>query len=276
MFCGSAGGQFLAPYVVYKGGNLWSSWCQNGPSKCRYNVTNRGWFDFGTFEDRFKTVFLPAAIKIDGKKILLGDNLSSHISTDVINICREQNISFICLPPNSTHILQPLDVGVYGPMKAWWKKLLRQYKDENPSVKVMNKTQFPSYLKNLLEKMDAQRLLAPAFERCGIFPVNVNKVLERLPSVETSIQAGPLLNESLIKSDAMDEVAAVAVKVAVEDVVEAEEGGLRQDAHTRLLSLHLRSQIPVTMISLTLKPGPVPMKSLMTLQCLVIKTMKCQ
>ena len=63
----------------------------------------------------------------------------------------------------------------------------------------MNKTEFPSYLKNLLEKMDAQRLLAPAFERWGIFPVNVSEVLERLPSVETSIQAGPLLNESLIK-----------------------------------------------------------------------------
>ena len=43
----------------------------------------------------------------------------------------------------------------------------------------------------------------------------------------------------------MDEVAAVVVKVAVEDVVEAKEGGLRQDAHTRLLSLHLRSRIPV-------------------------------
>ena len=31
MFCGSAGGQFLAPYVVYKGGDLWSSWCQSTP-----------------------------------------------------------------------------------------------------------------------------------------------------------------------------------------------------------------------------------------------------
>jgi hypothetical protein len=32
------------------------------------------------------------------------------------------------LPSNTTHVLQPLDVGVYGPLKQAWKKILAEYK----------------------------------------------------------------------------------------------------------------------------------------------------
>lgn len=34
------------------------------------------------------------------------------------------------LPENSTHILQPLDVAVFGPMKAKWREVLASWKEE--------------------------------------------------------------------------------------------------------------------------------------------------
>ena len=100
MFCGSAAGDLLPPYVVYKGETLWTNWCLEGPSHCRYYVTKNGWFDMGAFENWFETVFLPAVTRLDGPKVLVGDNLTSHISLNVIRQCRSNNIQFVCLPPH--------------------------------------------------------------------------------------------------------------------------------------------------------------------------------
>jgi len=41
---------------------------------------------------------------------LIGDNLSSHINVAVLELCQQHNVSFVALPPNSTHLTQPLDV----------------------------------------------------------------------------------------------------------------------------------------------------------------------
>ena len=44
-FCGSATGEFLPPYIVYKVNNCYESWCQGGPEGAIYAATKSGWFD---------------------------------------------------------------------------------------------------------------------------------------------------------------------------------------------------------------------------------------
>jgi hypothetical protein len=63
-------------------------------------------------------------------KVLLGDNLAAHLSPDVLKLCQQHNIRFCFLPENSTHLMQPLDVGVFGPMKRYWREILRDWKEE--------------------------------------------------------------------------------------------------------------------------------------------------
>ncbi len=82
----------------------------------RYSSTKSGCFDTFTFKDWFSNVFLPVAKRLVGKVFLLGDNLFSHISIEVINLCRENNIAFVCLSANLTDKMQPLDVGLFGPI----------------------------------------------------------------------------------------------------------------------------------------------------------------
>jgi hypothetical protein len=61
---------------------------------------------------------------------LLGDNLAAHLSPVVIELCKKHNVRFIFLPENSTHLLQPLDVAVFGPMKRRWREVLARWKEE--------------------------------------------------------------------------------------------------------------------------------------------------
>jgi len=70
----------------------------------RYNRTSHGWIDAATFSEWFRSTFLPHAYRLPGRKLLIGDNLSSHFSPDVLKSCEENNIAFVCFSPNSTHL----------------------------------------------------------------------------------------------------------------------------------------------------------------------------
>ena len=45
MFCGSATGEMLAPYVVYKAENVYPSWCKGCFRGTLYNSSATGWYD---------------------------------------------------------------------------------------------------------------------------------------------------------------------------------------------------------------------------------------
>ena len=44
MLAGTASGEVLAVYVVYKSDHLWNTWVEEGSPKARYNRTRSGWF----------------------------------------------------------------------------------------------------------------------------------------------------------------------------------------------------------------------------------------
>jgi hypothetical protein len=84
------------------------------------------------------------------------------MSTEVINLCREHDIAFVCLPANSTGKMHPLYVGLFAPMKANWCKQLRSYANQDPSSSLLQKTEFPQMPKELLEILNTEELLPKA------------------------------------------------------------------------------------------------------------------
>jgi hypothetical protein len=49
--------------------------------------------------------------------LLILDGHESHYSDEFEEYCKENNIITLCMPPHSSHILQPLDVGCFSPLK---------------------------------------------------------------------------------------------------------------------------------------------------------------
>ena len=45
------------------------------------------------------------------------DGHSSHITANAIALCMRDAIDLLILPPHCSHVLQPLDVGVFAPLK---------------------------------------------------------------------------------------------------------------------------------------------------------------
>ncbi|XP_045505641.1 uncharacterized protein LOC123702030 [Colias croceus] len=183
MFTACAAGACLPTYVVYKSSNLYSEWIEGGPAGTRYNCSKSGWFDTASFEDYFKTIVVEWAKRIPGPKVVIGDNLSSHINIEVVELCQKHNIRMVFLPPNSTHLTQPLDVAYFGPLKREWKKILLDYKLKNPGQSSLNKKHFPKLLAQLLENMKHKESnnIISGFRATGIWPVNPRNVFKRIP-----------------------------------------------------------------------------------------------
>jgi len=45
------------------------------------------------------------------------DEQSSHITANVIAYCMDNMIDLLISPPHCSHILQPLDIGMFSPLK---------------------------------------------------------------------------------------------------------------------------------------------------------------
>lgn len=127
---------------------------------------------------------LPYFKKREGPKFLIGDNSAFHLSVDIIKICSENQIRFIFLPSNSTHITQPLVVAFFGTKKMSWRKLLEEWK-QGPGRREssVTKDKFPSLLKNLFDTLKEKNVLS-GFKKCGIYPLCRQKVLSMLPTID--------------------------------------------------------------------------------------------
>ena len=65
------------------------------------------------------------AVGRHGVALYAGDDQSSAAQQNDVNFCT--------LPPNATHLMQPLDVSVFGPMKCQWRNIL-VHRDEEEGM----------------------------------------------------------------------------------------------------------------------------------------------
>ncbi|EOA85563.1 uncharacterized protein SETTUDRAFT_112556, partial [Exserohilum turcica Et28A] len=56
------------------------------------------------------------------RQLLILDSHKSHQSLKFQKLCKANNIYTLCMPPHSSHLLQPLDVGCFSPLKRAYSR----------------------------------------------------------------------------------------------------------------------------------------------------------
>ena len=54
------------------------------------------------------------------------DGHGSHSTPEFDQFCLDNHIVTLCMPSHSSHLLQPLDVACFGPLKTAYSKLVQQ------------------------------------------------------------------------------------------------------------------------------------------------------
>ena len=194
----SASGKRLAPFVVYKGKNLYSSWTAGGPEGTTFSVNESGWMESRNFLSWFNKAFIPAVEKIlqTGPVVLFFDGHHSHLSVNLLKTAKDRNIHLVCIPAHTSHILQPLDVGVYGPMKSAWHRILKSHKMVTRATNV-TKQVFPALLQQLwassvagLYPLDANNI--PTYKLAPSLPITVEH--DFMPTTSSAVTVATIEN----------------------------------------------------------------------------------
>ena len=126
--------------------------------------------------------------KTGGYRLLILDGHNSHCTYRFSKFAKEHNIIIICLPSHTTHVLQPCDVSVFGPLASSWKAQVNQ----------AARNYIPITKYNLLEQYSAAQerafkseTICPAFKQTGIWPMNRDALDPHVfdPSLNTTTQA---------------------------------------------------------------------------------------
>ena len=60
------------------------------------------------------------------------DGHGTHMSIELIELARSSGIHLLCLPSHTTHILQPIDVGVFKSFESNFSKSCSKYLAAHP------------------------------------------------------------------------------------------------------------------------------------------------
>lgn len=125
--CINSSGWALEPCIIFKGKVHIEGWYQSNLSHdWRIEISPNGWTSDEIGLRWLKNLFIPATTgRTTGKyRLLVLDGHGSHLTPQFDQICSENDIIPICMPAHSSHLLQPLDVGCFSPLKRAYGRLV--------------------------------------------------------------------------------------------------------------------------------------------------------
>ena len=107
-----------------------------------------------------------------------------HYCPRTICLAAQQQVVLFTLPPNTTHLLQPLDRSCFGPLKVTWREVCHHYFMSSNPGKSVTKFQFSELFNEAwLQSMTVANITA-GFRITGIYPLNRSVVPFQSPECE--------------------------------------------------------------------------------------------
>ena len=176
LVCANAAGQYLPPFTVYQAENLYDTWLDGGMDHAHYGCSSSGWMLDTNFETWFIKVFIPQTARFcgDAHRVLVYDGHGSHLTWTTIKAAIDNNISIVALPAHTSHVLQPLDIGVFKDLKGIYHDICLGL-FETPEVGGATKEAFPILLKYTWAQIKPEWPVT-GFRKTGLFPVNFSQI----------------------------------------------------------------------------------------------------
>lgn len=167
----NAVGNTVPPMFVFPRLRFQDHFIRDGPVGCIGTGNKSGWMQDNEFLDFMKHFVKHVKPSETNRVLVLLDNHSSHISISLIEFCRTNFITLLSFPPHTSHRLQPLDRGVYGPFKKYFNNAGDQWMKNNPG-KRMTIYDLPSIVKTSLPLATTPANILAGFSCTGIWPFN--------------------------------------------------------------------------------------------------------
>ena len=116
-------------------------------------------------------------------RLLLMDGHGSHHTYEFLKFCEDHKIKAVGMPPHTTHLLQPLDVCVFQPLKHWHSEAVNEAVQNGDET--FSKVEFLNAFNTFRRKAFKESTIRSAWKKTGLIPYNpalvTDKVREGLP-----------------------------------------------------------------------------------------------
>ncbi|KAF4414567.1 Pogo transposable element with KRAB domain [Fusarium acutatum] len=238
----------LRPLVIFKGKTVQQ---QHFPEKLdfleawEFTSSEKGWTNNHIALIWLKTVFIPSTKPENPKepRLLILDGHGSHMTEDFLFECYNNNIFVLFLPAHSSHVLQPLDVAVFGPLKRAYRKFLSDLASIADSSHIGKITFLYTYDKARKEAITKLNALA-GWKATGLWPVNLAKVLMNPMVTQTPETPAPVVTAiSPAKGKNSRLLMTPRSSVQLRRALQAVLGVVSEDPAVRLLFRKIGSQL---------------------------------
>ncbi|XP_017291374.1 uncharacterized protein si:rp71-1d10.8 isoform X1 [Kryptolebias marmoratus] len=210
--CFNAAGGDIPPFIIYSkaypGGVCYKT---QGPLNALYGWSDSGCINSELFKKWFLKHFLVHSPK-ERPLLLIFDGHRSPVNLEVVESARKEDIILLCLPPHCSHILQPLDAGLFVVLKQRFVALVGDGCATDSHFTV-SKKEFSGVFKGtyqVAKEEEGIRIVKEGFRKCGVYPLNhfASDDVRFVPSHSTGPAAGSSLSISAQDMHSVGELAA--------------------------------------------------------------------
>ena len=175
--CGSASGYALPPLMIFPRVRVGDKLKSGAPPGTIFEGSPKGWINKDIFY-RWMDFFI-ANIPSARPVLLIYDGHASHISMEVIEKARKNDIHLLCLPSHCSHILQPLDVSIMSSLKLHFSKVCRRFLVNNAG-RVITEQDLAGLVGEAWPLALTPSNIIAGFCKSGIYPLNPGRISDRL------------------------------------------------------------------------------------------------
>jgi hypothetical protein len=177
----NAEGQSIAPFIIGAGQYHLANWYRecNLPGDWVIATSQNGWTNNQLGLEWLKHFDLSTTNRSTGPyRLLILDGHESHHSADFERYCKKNKIITLCMPAHASYLLQPLDVGCFGPLKQAYGRQIEHL--IRCSITYISKTEFFSAFYAAFQATFTESNIKGGFKGAGLAPFNPENVILKL------------------------------------------------------------------------------------------------
>jgi len=180
----SASGWLIPPFVILAGKVHQASWYYGLPPDWVIAVSDNGWTTDQLGVEWIKHFDRHTVSRTRGVyRLLILDGHGSHSTPEFDQYCTANRIISLCMPPHTSHLLQPLDVSCYSPLKHAYGQEIQELACR--SILHIDKDDFLSTYVRIRNVVFTEKNIQSGFLATGLIPSDPERVLSLLTPVRT-------------------------------------------------------------------------------------------
>jgi hypothetical protein len=174
-------GWAIPPYIIFAGKTHLSAWYEGDdiPGDWPIGLSDNGWTNDKLGLEWLKHFDKHTKNRTKGtKRLLILDGHGSHDTAGFHIFCRENNIISLCMPAHSSHLLQPLDVGCFAPLKKAYGNQISELM--RSGINHITKLEFLPAFRAAFDASITPDNIRGGFRGAGLVPDDPEAVLSKL------------------------------------------------------------------------------------------------